>query len=174
MARTDPRHHAPKHYMGVVRNSLQHIALRVLDSCTASAVSLHAMIPESGMTPLQFLKAVIIPMQTAGLLHLDRADNTWGTTDAGSTVARTLGRLDGATVVNDFDDRAPADDAPTMEHAPGCRPLPCRPRLAMGNADRMPPVPRPGSEQATRLPSRMGGRLHWPDGRVTQADDARG
>lgn len=30
-----------------------------------------------------------------------------------------------------------------------------------------PPVIRPGSLDMTALPSRMGNRLHWPDGRIT-------
>lgn len=37
---------------------------------------------------------------------------------------------------------------------PDCTPLPA-------------PVIRPGSRDMTALPSRMGNRLHWPDGRIT-------
>ncbi len=39
-------------------------------------------------------------------------------------------------------------------------------RVSMGNADRKPPVHRPGSDRAYELPSRVGSRLIYPDGRV--------
>ena len=39
-------------------------------------------------------------------------------------------------------------------------------RVSMGNADRKPPVHRPGSDRAYTLPSRVGSRLIYPDGRV--------
>lgn len=35
------------------------------------------------------------------------------------------------------------------------------------HTDQMPPVPRPGSQDADRFPSRRGGRLYYADGRVT-------
>lgn len=36
----------------------------------------------------------------------------------------------------------------------------------MGSGDAKPPVLRPGAERCAELPSRMGNRLHWPDGRT--------
>lgn len=44
-------------------------------------------------------------------------------------------------------------------------------RTSMGNADRKPPVLRPGAMDALRLPSRMGSRLVWRDGRVEPAQE---
>jgi len=41
-----------------------------------------------------------------------------------------------------------------------------------GSGDLRPPVPRPGSLDAAALPSRMGQRLRWPDGRITEIDHA--
>jgi hypothetical protein len=35
-----------------------------------------------------------------------------------------------------------------------------------GTGDLRPPVYRPGSDAAAKLPSRIGNRLHYPDGRV--------
>jgi hypothetical protein len=40
-----------------------------------------------------------------------------------------------------------------------------------GTGDLRPPVYRPGSDDAAKLPSRIGNRLHYRDGRVV---DARG
>jgi hypothetical protein len=40
-----------------------------------------------------------------------------------------------------------------------------------GTGDKRPPVYRPGSDAAAKLPSRIGNRLHYRDGRVV---DARG
>lgn len=37
-------------------------------------------------------------------------------------------------------------------------------------ADLAPRTPRPGSEDAQRLPSRVGDRLYWPGGRVTDLE----
>lgn len=39
----------------------------------------------------------------------------------------------------------------------------------MGSGDKRPPIKRPGSERAAQLPSRVGNRLYWPDGRVEDA-----
>lgn len=39
--------------------------------------------------------------------------------------------------------------------------------LSMGSGDAKPPRLRPGSDVASRLPSRVGDTLRWPDGRVT-------
>lgn len=44
-------------------------------------------------------------------------------------------------------------------------------RISMGNADRKPPVLRPGAMDALQLPSRMGSRLVWRDGRVEPAQE---
>lgn len=43
-------------------------------------------------------------------------------------------------------------------------------RRSAGTADRMPPPPRAGADQARQYPSRIGNHLHWPDGRVTGMD----
>lgn len=37
-------------------------------------------------------------------------------------------------------------------------------------ADLAPRQPRPGSEAALSLPSRVGDRLYWPDGRITDLE----
>lgn len=39
-------------------------------------------------------------------------------------------------------------------------------RVSMGNGDRKPPLHRPGSDVAYTLPSRVGSRLIYPDGRM--------
>ena len=43
--------------------------------------------------------------------------------------------------------------------------LQSRPHLRMGSGDSRPPVLRPGSEDAARLPSVRGRWRYWPDGR---------
>ena len=40
-------------------------------------------------------------------------------------------------------------------------------RLACSDADNAPPPMRPGAEACLAIPSRMGDRLHYRDGRVT-------
>lgn len=45
--------------------------------------------------------------------------------------------------------------------------------MGSGNADRRPPVQRPGSTAAQHLPSLVGDTLRWPDGRVTGLDGSR-
>jgi hypothetical protein len=47
-----------------------------------------------------------------------------------------------------------------------------QPRRGLGNADRRPPVVRAGADAAARLPSRIGQRLEWPDGRQASASAA--
>jgi len=154
----------------VAAGSLQHAALRILDTCEMTATDLRLMLllPD-GMHHKGFLAQVVFPLQAQGLVELDSNATTWGTTDLGAAAAAKLGPFNDSSRLRGFADKEAAQAEPTLDHAPGCRPLPCRQRLAMGNADKMPPVPRPGSEQATKLPSRMGNRLHWPDGSVTAA-----
>lgn len=54
-----------------------------------------------------------------------------------------------------------------LEVAPGVRQLLTQSRrVSMGNGDSKPPVLRPGAMDALQLPSRMGSRLVWRDGRV--------
>jgi hypothetical protein len=151
---------------------MQHAALRVLDVCELTATDLRGMLPlPSDTKHQQFMISVLLPLQSLGLLHLDRQSLTWGTTEAGSTAAFKLGSIDEATPVKGFSDRGPAanDGEPSKLHAPGVMPAPSRPRLGMGTADHMPPAKRPGAMDAMALPSRMGNRLHWPDGSVTKA-----
>lgn len=53
-----------------------------------------------------------------------------------------------------------------MQLAPGQRELLTQSRrVSMGNGDRKAPVLRPGAMDAMQLPSRMGSRLVWRDGR---------
>ena len=61
-----------------------------------------------------------------------------------------------------------------LEVAPGVRQLMTQSRrVSMGNGDRKPPVPRPGAMDALQLPSRMGSRLIWRDGRVEQVKEVQ-
>ena len=46
---------------------------------------------------------------------------------------------------------------------------PSRPRCHLGSGDERPPVLRPGSGDALKLPSRFGSELRWPDGRRAKA-----
>jgi hypothetical protein len=58
--------------------------------------------------------------------------------------------------------------------APGQRELLTQSRrVTMGNGDRKAPVLRPGAMDAMQLPSRMGSRLVWRDGRVESVEEAR-
>ena len=58
--------------------------------------------------------------------------------------------------------------------APGQRELLTQSRrVSMGNGDRKAPVLRPGALDAMQLPSRMGSRLVWRDGRVEMLEEAR-
>lgn len=43
-------------------------------------------------------------------------------------------------------------------------------RTTMGNGDSKTPVLRPGAADAAQLPSRMGNRLRWRDGRIEQVE----
>lgn len=42
-----------------------------------------------------------------------------------------------------------------------------RRQAGLGTGDMRKPIDRAGSELAGRFPSRLGNRLYWPDGRVT-------
>lgn len=58
--------------------------------------------------------------------------------------------------------------------APGQRELLTQSRrVTMGNGDCKAPVLRPGAMDAMQLPSRMGSRLVWRDGRVESVEEAR-
>ena len=69
---------------------------------------------------------------------------------------------------------APELPTPAELIAPGvgdARLLTSRPvRATASAADLAPPPPRPGSEQALNLPSRLANTLHYRDGRVTDLD----
>lgn len=59
-----------------------------------------------------------------------------------------------------------------MQLAPGQRKLLTQSRrVSMGNGDRKAPVLRPGAMDAMQLPSRMGLRLLWRDGRVERLEE---
>lgn len=150
-------HHPGTH--AIRRGTVQHAVLRVLDVCELSGVDSLAVAgdPER-YTARRWGLEVLGPLREAGLLHWDRKTNTWGATDEGSALARKLGPLN---------DEMP-DAAPDMRVAPA-EPAPqhCGPRRYLATNSGRAPVTRPGSEDAATLPSRMGDRLHWPDGRVT-------
>lgn len=62
-----------------------------------------------------------------------------------------------------------------MQLAPGQRELLTQSRrVSMGNGDRKAPVLRPVAMDAMQLPSRMGSRLVWRDGRVEMLKEAQG
>lgn len=152
-------HHASTY--GIRRGSELHAVLRLLDACELSCSdSLSAAGDTARYTPRRWHLEVLSPLHEMGLLHWDRRSNTWGTTDDGSSVSRKLGPLG---------EEKPAT-APGSRPSPAATPLQhCGPRRYAATNTGRPPVPRPGSEDAARLPSRMGDRLHWPDGRITDA-----
>ncbi len=53
-------------------------------------------------------------------------------------------------------------------HATQGHVAPSKPRSHMSHTDRLPMVYRPGALDATRLPSRAGNTLTYPDGRKEQ------
>lgn len=157
-------HHQTNSY-GIQRGSVQHKVLRVLEACELScADSLAVAGDPERFTPRRWNLEVLGPLREAGMLEWERATNTWGTTEHGSALARRLGPLDGEVVA--------AGPAPAAKHNGDDSLLrSCGPRRYFGLLAQRPPVLRPGSEDAARLPSRMGDRLHWPDGRVTACND---
>jgi hypothetical protein len=82
---------------------------------------------------------------------------------------RVIGDLDGpvaAVVNNELDQRAAL--VPHFDHADLLTRSP--PRNAASQADLAPQPVRPGAVVASYLPSRIGNRLRWRDGRVTDLD----
>lgn len=151
-------HHQPNSHM-IRRGSTQHAVLRLLDSCELSCVDTLAVVGENERSDTRmFHRDVLAPLKEQGLLHWDRQANTWGATDEGSAVARKLGPLDGELLT---------EKAAAAPLGPGLTPQYSGRRQYLGIGDMRPPALRPGSEDAARLPSRMGDRLHWPDGRVS-------
>lgn len=185
---------------GVRLGSLHHEVLLVLEhsalSCAELAQTLAVMIRPSAapLTPHSMRKRALVPMRDSGLLTHDRDAQTWHINAPGRTMLRALEDF-AAGVTTD------TDAAPTPQQAAGGCPSSAvaaststssawdgtaardrpwldayatkgQPRRGLGNADRRPPVVRAGADAAARLPSRIGQRLEWPDGRQASASAA--
>lgn len=143
----------------IKRGSVQHRLLRLLDACELSAIdSLSIAGDPEKHTPRRWMLNVLQPLREMSLIDFDRGAQTWATTELGSELAGRLGPLD--------DDAPPAKPArePSQSGADGLQ-RSCGPRRYVGLLCAAAPAMRPGSDDAARLPSRMGDVLYWPDGR---------
>lgn len=162
-----PQHRA--HVAKVSKASPQHAVLRLLAAQDLTTHELHRLVPIAKPVPFDRFQIVALDnLRDLGLVVLDRSMRParWCITDEGLVMARKLGPYGDPPAANDAQARGPITGQPValdVEHQP------CRRRLTLGTGDRRPPMHRPGSEVAAALPSRVGGWLHWPDGRRTPA-----
>jgi hypothetical protein len=99
----------------------------------------------------------------------------WARTAAGAEEVKRLAGLASADQVDGPEPEVPAaaetiePPAPSPDPAPLPAPggAPCAPRRSASFADLAPPPRRPGADDALQQPSRIGNRLHYRDGRVT-------
>lgn len=171
-------------YANVSPGSKQHAALRLLAAADLTAAGLQGLIPDTeGTSSRRFRDSVLAPLVDGVLVKRVGHGNgaSWTITEAGADLARELGPFGWRATGGSKDEAEPsalpkagngaraagaadAAKAEIQEHPP-C----AGKRHWMGTGDARKPVRRPGSEDAQRLPSRVGNHLHWPDGRVTPA-----
>lgn len=172
---------------------LEHSALSCAEIAQALAVMIRPS--AAPLTPHSLRKRALVPMRDSGLLTHDRDAQSWHINTPGRTMLRALEDFEaGVSTDSDATADTEAKPSKrrgattgTISTTSTTGPItsstvwaniaaPDRPwldmhatigqqRRGLGNADRRPPVVRAGADAAARLPSRVGGRLEWPDGR---------
>lgn len=166
-----PHHNGPRgaQVHGVFVGSVQHAALRLLAATELTAPHLKGVLADGqAYTARELHRKVLEPLRELGLVLAERGTNPplWAVTHEGAEVARRLGPFgkragaaDATAAPAQTDDATPATTI--SAHS--------RRRLTLGTGDQRPPKLRPGSDDAAKLPSRMGKWLVWPDGSRTAA-----